>query len=87
MKSVTAADLEDLRDQLDAKRSSGELAPKTTLNVWGLVTKLFDDAHRGKSRAFQVREDNPARDVRGPDRGARPAKQFLYPSELAQLLA
>ena len=55
--------------------------------MWGLVTKLFDDAHRGKPRAFQVREDNPARDVRGPDRGQRPAKQFLYPTELSQLLA
>jgi len=87
MKSITKQDLEDLRDRLDEKKSTGELAAKTAVNVWGLVTKIFDDAHRGKPRAFQVRDDNPARDVRGPDRAARPAKQFLYPSELAQLLA
>jgi integrase len=86
MKSIKKQDLEDLRDRLDEKKNAGELAPKTTLNIWGLVTKIFDDAHRGKPRTFQVREDNPARDVRGPDRGARPAKQFLYPTELAQLL-
>ena len=84
---VEKRDLEDLVDELDAKVGGGTMAPKQAQNVWGLVTKLFDDAQRGKPRYLQVREDNPARDVRGPDRGARPEKQFLYPSEATLLLA
>ena len=32
-----------------------------------------------------MREDNPARDVQGPDRGTRKIKVFLYPSEWTAL--
>jgi integrase len=86
MAAVTKRDVEEFVDALDEKVRAGSMSPKNAINVWGLVTKLFDDAHRGKPRSFQVREDNPVRDVRGPDRGARPTKQFLFPNEATRLL-
>ncbi|HXN30513.1 MAG TPA: hypothetical protein VN894_01580 [Polyangiaceae bacterium] len=35
--------------------------------------------------ALCVRDDNPARDVAGPDVGAKKAKAYLWPSEFLQL--
>jgi integrase len=46
---------------------------------------MFDDARRSKDLALRVREDNPARDVRGPDRGAVRASSFLFPRDIEQL--
>ncbi len=39
------------------------------------------DMMSAKKRDFRVRDDNPCRDVKPPERGARKAKQYLYPSE------
>lgn len=87
IEDVTRAHLEAWVERIDAAVRDDELAWKTALNAWGLLTKLFDDAYQGKPLALRVRKDNPAADVRGPDRGARRAKQFLYPSEARALLA
>ena len=38
-------------------------------------------------RCPRARDDNPALGVEGPDRGARKAKQFLFPSEFLQFVA
>lgn len=85
--SLGAEDVEDVVASLDASVEAGELAWKTAANVWSVLRKMLDDAARHKNRALRVIPFNPARDVRGPDRGDARAKTILYPSEAAQLLA
>jgi integrase len=80
-------DLEDLVNDLDTRVRRGELSWKTAVHAWSLVTKLFDDAGACKRRELRVRSDNPAKDVRGPDTGARKSKVYLYPAEFAKLMA
>ncbi len=84
--AVTPRDLELLVSSLDKDVRAGRLAWKTAIHTWGLVTKLFDDAKRSKDLGLRVRTDNPAVDVRGPDRGHERASAFLFPSELGKLL-
>src|SRR6202142_3095697 len=74
-------DVEGLRDDLDTKITRGELAWKTAANVWTVATSMVNDMCNGKKKELRVRSDNPARDVKPPERGPRKAKQFLYPSE------
>lgn len=83
---VTKADLEDFVAMLDAKVLAHETAWKTAINVWGHVAKMFADAWNAKTRELRVRNDNPAKDVRGPDRGVVKSKAGLYPSEFAALM-
>jgi integrase len=81
---------EELRavvEHLDDTVRAGALHWNTARKVWGLVTKLFSDAQKGKVAALRVRDDNPARDVRGPDEGETTAKQWLHPDEASALLA
>lgn len=78
--------LEDFVTLLDERVAGGELAPKTASNIWGVLRKLFADAHAHKARVFRVRADNPAQTVRAPERGVERLAQWLYPSELLQLL-
>jgi integrase len=87
VRRVGREDLEDLVCDLDARVRRGELSWKTAVHAWSLVTKLFDDATACKRRELRVRSDNPAKDVRGPDTGARKAKVYLYPAEFAKLMA
>lgn len=84
--SIARADLETWVEGIDEAVREGELSWKTALNAWGLVSKLFADACSGKPRDLRVRTDDPTERVRGPDRGARKGKQFLYPSELLRVL-
>jgi integrase len=86
MAIVPTEDLERFVQFLDEQVSAGALAWKTAKNVWGLVTKAFDDACHSKTLELRVRKDNPATGVRGPDRGAERGKQFLYPSEFLALM-
>jgi len=83
----TPEDLRALCRALDAKVQAGELAWKTAVNVWGTATRICRDACASKVEALRVRDDNPAAGVRGPDRGVRKAKQFLYPSEFLRFAA
>jgi integrase len=87
IRAVQSGELRALVERLDDAVRAGELHWNTARKIWGLVTKLFSDACRSKVAALRVREDNPARDVQGPDRGQPTAKQWLYPSEAAALLA
>src|SRR5690606_11272519 len=48
--------------------------------------KMLTDAMSSKHPNLRVRNDNPAAGVRGPERGIRKAKQFLYPGEYLKLL-
>lgn len=45
------------------------------------------DAVSSKHDTLRVRDDNPATNVAGPDRGAKTAKQYLYPNELSRFVA
>jgi len=74
-------DVEKLRNALDRKIERSELAWKTAASVWTLITSMCGDMVTAKKRPFRVRDDNPCRDVKPPERGARKAKQYLYPSE------
>jgi len=79
--SFTRDDVERLRDELDRKILDRELAWKTVASVWALVTSMCSDMVTAKKRQFRVRDDNPCRDVKPPERGSRKAKQYLFPSE------
>ncbi len=84
---VTRDDLRALVELLDAGVRRQDYSWQTAMKAWGLVTKLFADACGAKAAALRVREDNPALGVRGPDRGARKSKQWIYPDEFTCLLA
>jgi integrase len=84
---VNANDLRALVEHLDDVVRAGTVHWSTGRKIWGLVTKMFADSCRSKVAALRVRDDNPARDVQGPDAGEPTAKQWLYPNEIAQLLA
>ncbi len=87
IRAVSRDNLRALVEKLDDSVRAKAINWSTAGKVWGLVTKLFDDACRGKVAALRVRDDNPARDVRGPDDGEPTAKQWLYPDEATALLA
>ncbi len=87
MVAITTDTIEAFVEHLDGKVLEGALAWKTAINIWGLVTKAFDDATRAKERALRVLTVNVAASVRGPDRGAEKAKAGLWPGEVASLLA
>jgi integrase len=87
MAAISRADVEHLVAELDAKVQAGDLSWHTAMNVWVVVSRMFRDACRSKLRELRVRDDNPADGVEPPDRGARKAKQFLYPSEFVKLIA
>jgi integrase len=87
VKDWTAADMRKLCSDLDAKAQADTISWKTAFNIWGTATRMCDDACGSKVEALRVRDDNPAAGVRGPDRGAHKAKQFLYPSEVAAFVA
>ncbi len=85
--TVSRRELERIVERLDQRVTGRTLKWKSAQNAWGAVTKMFDDASRTKVLSLRVRDDNPARDVRAPDRGVGTAKVHLYPDELAKLLA
>jgi integrase len=87
MVAITPDDLETVRDSLDKRVQAGEMAWKQAVNVWGIVTVAFHDASQGKNRSLRVLKSNPALGLEGPDRGAKPGRQYLYPSEAERLLA
>lgn len=87
MRDVTAGDLEQIVQRLDAAVDDETLKWKSATNVWGTVTKMFSDATKGKVLELRARdrEDNPAKGVEGPTRGKRTQKVHLFPAEFLQL--
>ena len=83
---ITRADVEGVVEALDRKVQNEEMSWKTAWNVWAMLSKAFRDAMTAKQRDLRVREDNPCTNVAPPDRGAKKAKQFLYPSEFLALM-
>lgn len=86
LRAITEKDCRAIVASLDEKSREGALAWRTALNVWATFTKLLDDACHSKVEALRVLTDDPAKDVRAPDRGASRARCYLYPSELLQLV-
>ena len=85
---ITRDDLEGRIEWADRCVRDGTIRKwKTAQNAWGLVAKAFDDACNAKTRGLRVRRDNPAQGVRGPDRGEKTGKVYLYPTELLALFA
>jgi integrase len=84
--SITTEELESFVEALDGAVRGEQTSWKTAVNAWSLVLSIFDDASRSKTRALRVRTDNPAKGVRGPDRGVQKAKVYLWPTEVSQLL-
>ncbi len=82
----TRDDFRQLSVQLDAKVQAGDMSWKTAVNVWSTATKMADDAAESKLDSIKCRNDNPATGVRGPDRGEKTAKQYLFPSEFLQFI-
>ncbi len=87
VRTFTRDDVEQVRDALDVKIANGELAWKTAASVWTLVTSMCSDMVNAKKRELRRRSDNPCNDVKPPERGARKAKQYLYPSEFLQFVS
>lgn len=87
MADVCRRDLELFVAELDAKVASDKMEPPTAKRIWSVARKMFVDAQRSKQLGLRVREDNPARDVAGPDTGPKKSKQFLYPSEFLALVS
>ena len=87
MTEITRADLERLVEDLDASVRAGALSWKTAKNVWGVVSKMFDDACRSKVMALRVLEQNPSVDVRGPDEGVKKSKSYIFPAEFRALIS
>jgi integrase len=85
---VTRADVERLVGTLDTKVRQAKLAAKTARNVWGTVSKMFDDATNAKpAEGLRCLEADPSTGVRPPDGGPPKLLQFLYPSEFAEFIA
>lgn len=85
MAGITRAHLEDFVASLDDEVRAGSLAWKSAVNIWSIVTTMFDDACTAKARALRVLTADPTVDVRPPDRGVRKAKQYLLPREFMAL--
>jgi len=86
IKDWTPADMRHLCAELDRKVQGEEISWKTASNIWCTATKMCSDAVRSKVNELRCREDNPAKDVAGPDTGVRVAKQYLFPSELTRFV-
>src|SRR5580658_9604652 len=83
----TRDDLRRLARTLDERVQKSELSWKSARNIWVIATKIAADAAGSKLDTIRCRADNPAIGVEGPDRGARKAKQFLFPSEFKRFVS
>ncbi|HEY1696182.1 MAG TPA: site-specific integrase [Polyangiaceae bacterium] len=83
---VERRDMERVVQALDAAVVAGKIAWKRAVNVWGFATKMMADASKSKVLGLRVRDDNPARDVEGPDRGVEKDGPYLFPAEFLALM-
>lgn len=88
MRAVQPADVEAFVAALDQKVREGAIGAKTAKNVWGTCSKMFDDAaHAKPASGLRCLDKDPTLGVRGPDdEEADKLLQFLYPSEVSNLL-
>ncbi len=87
IRGVTSAQLREVVRHLDAAVAAKKISAKTADNVWGDVTGLFKQAQKSKEPTLKVRDDDPTRDVLGPDAGIEKRKPVLFADESMRLLA
>lgn len=89
MGEIVREDIEAIVRGLDARVEDEEakFTWKTAANVWGDVTRAFDEAVNSKDRSLRVLTKDPSDGVRGPDRGDTREKPFLFPTEIVALLS
>lgn len=86
IRSITKDHARALSADLDEKVLAGSSHWSTAIKVWGVATKMFADSADHKVAALRVLDATPFAGVRGPDRGERKSKQWLYPREALALL-
>jgi len=86
--ALSPAHGDELVAALDRKIAGGTLSDKSARNVWGTVRRMLKDAaHAKPSTGLRCLEENPFRDVMGPERThTKKGRQFLYPSEFLTLV-
>jgi len=93
MRAITRDDIEaivaGLDERVELASEGGDLrfSWKTAANVWGDVTRAFDEACHSKDRSLRVLDVDPTTGVRGPERGDDRTKPILYPDELTRLVS
>jgi integrase len=87
MKAVTREDLKSVVKRLDSLVDDENLKWKTAQNIWSFVARAFKDACSSKDESLVVLRANPAEGIRGPDKGTKTAKQYLYPNEFRMLVS
>lgn len=85
--TISRADVERWVEQMDRHVAVGRLRSGTAMRLWSFLLAILRDASTSKVRELRVRQDNPARGVRSPDREERRASTFLYPSEFLRLVS
>ncbi len=78
---------EELDDEDEEGGRKSGLSWKSAQNAWSDISCAFDEACNAKDRTLRVLDRDPTDRVRGPERGIDREKPFLFPSELAALLA
>lgn len=91
IKAVTRDDIERVVEDLNRKmhlapKDPDKISSKYAKNIWGSLSKFFDDACNLVTIRARPGGDNPCKDVRGPEKGDDRAKQYLYPSEFLQFV-
>jgi integrase len=86
-RDITVKDCRAIVESLDTKITAGTMSAKTARCTWGLWKRICREACASKVDEFRIRDDNPAADVLPPESVTKKSRQWLYPEELAQLLA
>lgn len=87
MTNIPKIEVEKFVEHIDNRVADDDLSWRTARNVWAVVSKLFDDATNAKTLSLRVLKANPALGVRGPDKGTKKSKVYVFPSEFLQLVS
>ncbi|HKY40743.1 MAG TPA: tyrosine-type recombinase/integrase [Polyangiaceae bacterium] len=84
--SIARVDVESWVERMDRAVVERRIRDGTAARLWSRLRVMMRDACSSKVQALRVRPDNPTLGVLGPDRSARRAATFLYPSEFLRLM-
>ena len=87
MIDVAVADNRAVVEELDKQANNGKFDGNTAYLAWSVWRWICRQSSNSKIAALRVRSDDPSLGVLPPDRGGKKSRQWLYPEELAQLLA
>jgi integrase len=92
--AVTRDEIEDIRNALDEEVKKRKtlglehgIAGTTAMNVWSVLRTTFKEATAARDRALRARTDDPTHGHKPPLRSPERTKTFVYPTEMAKLLA